>query len=208
MNNRPKIGSLGEKELAQLLTESFFKIGKDIEFSLDKVKIMLAEVYKFQGWMFVDTFSDAFSKYAAGELEDAETLKAHVSPRFISMLMKKYFKKCNENKQKKNTGKASPAILSPEEKYTLFVQFIKVNQCLPGNSDWVSIYEHLTGLKKLFLPDEWNTQTFYSKWKYSRNAVTEWAYNCFTITEVLLFNESADGVKLRGIGTRLGETLR
>ena len=195
-------------ELAQLLGNLFFLIGKDVNLTENESDILLDNIYKYHGGKYTDEFSDAFSKYAAGELPDAETLRPHVSPRFVSLLLKIYFKKCNENIQAKNAAKNAFSTLTPEEKYTLFVQFILANKCLPGNSDWVTLYEYITGLKKLSMPAEWDTMSYYNKWKYAMQAVTGWAYKSFTITESLLFKNREDRSMLKGIGTRLGETLR
>jgi hypothetical protein len=93
MNERPKIGSLSEKELAQLLIDSFFLVGRDVKLPPDKLKILLKEVYKKQGWMYTDTFIEAFSRFAAFELPDMENLHPRVSPQFISHLMKLHLKK-------------------------------------------------------------------------------------------------------------------
>ena len=48
--------------------------------------------------MYADTFSAAFSLFAACEIPNAENLRPYVSPLFVSKLMKLYFKKCNERK--------------------------------------------------------------------------------------------------------------
>jgi hypothetical protein len=58
------------------------------------------------------------------------------------------------------------------------------------------------------MPAEWDTMSYYNKWKYAMQAVTGWAYKSFTITESLLFKNREDRSMLKGIGTRLGETLR
>lgn len=207
MNNRQKISSLSKMELAQLLGNLFFLTGKDVNLTENESDLLLDNVYKYHGGKYIDEFSDAFSKYAAGELPDAETLKPQVSPRFVSLLMKIYFKKSNENKRVHKSAKNVSAILTPEEKYTLFVQFIVVNQSLPGNSDWVSIYEYITGLKKLCMPPGWDSLSYYAKWKHAMKAVTGWVYNNFNITEVLLYKDSADRGTLKGIGTRIEEAL-
>jgi hypothetical protein len=206
-NNRPKIASLTEKELAQLLIDSFFIIGKELKLSAGETKIFLKEVYKKQGCMYIDTFAEAFSRYAAFELPDAETLRPQVSPRFISNLMKLYFGKCRDKKFITKSVKDTISHLTAKEKYTLFVQFISANKCLPKNPDWVTLYEHITGLKKLAPPENWESLSYTAQWRYAVNAVSEWAYAHFNINEILVFKDTAERGHLKGIGTRLGETL-
>jgi hypothetical protein len=187
MINRPKISSLTEMELAQLLASLFFLVGKDVNLQKNETKLFLDSIYKYQGWMYEDTFKDAFSRYAACELPDAENLQPQVSHRFISKLMKIYLKKCNENKFIKNSVKDMPTVLTPEEKYALFVKFVSANKCLPGNADWVTLYEHITGLKKLAMPADWDALPFFKKWRYAMQAVTDWAYSNYKITQILLY---------------------
>ncbi len=206
-NNRPKIASFTEKELAQLLIDSFFIIGKELKLSINETKLFLEEVYKKQGWMYVDTFTEAFSRYAAFELPDAETLRPQVSPRFISNLMKLYFGKCREKKFTTKSVKNTVSNLTPKEKYTLFVQFISANKCIPKNPDWVCLYEYIAELKKLALPDNWGELSYTAQWRYAVNAVSEWAYAHFNINEILIFKNTGEQAHLKGIGSRLGETL-
>lgn len=208
MNNRPKISSLSEKELAQLLIDSFFKVGKELKLSISETKIFLDEVYKKQGWMFVDTFSEVFSMFAAGEIPDCEKMHVHTSPLFIGRLMKLYLKKSKENRFTDKSEKNKSSVLTPEGKYKLFIQFILANSCLPVNPDWVGIYEHLTEIKKMYLPDAWETLTYHAKWKYAASAVSDWAYAHFTINDILIYKTTGASGNIKGIGTRLGETLR
>jgi hypothetical protein len=189
-NNRPKISSLNEKELAALLQESFFKIGKQLKLPVIETKIFLDEVYKYQGWMYIDTFSEAFSRYAACELPEAENLRPYVSPLFIGKLMKIYKKKGNEQKLIGKSVNSIHTILSAEEKYMLFLKHIIANKSLPANPDWVCIYEHLSGLKKLTLVADWNSFNYSQKLKQAISSVTEWAYKNFTITENLIYKNS------------------
>ena len=104
-NIRPKIASLGEKELAQLLINSFFITGKDVKLQAEQTKLFLGEVFKKQGGQYIDDFCDAFSRYAAFELPGAENLQPTVSPRFINTLMNMYekFKKTNRQGEKNCT---------------------------------------------------------------------------------------------------------
>ncbi len=205
-NNRPKIASLTEKELAQLLLDSFFIIGKEVKLSASETKIFLKEVYKKQGWMYVDTFSEAFSRYAACELPNAENLRPHVSPRFIGNLMNLHTKKHREKKFTSKHEKDGISQLTPKEKYTLFVQFISANKRIPKNPDWVTLFEHITGLKKLAFPENWSSLSYTAQWRYAVNAVSEWAYTHFNINEMpFLIDAGNEGLK--GIGSRLGETL-
>jgi hypothetical protein len=138
---------------------------------------------------------------------DAEALKPQVSPRFVSMLMRVYFNKHNDNNLHKNRKLSKPAVLNSEDKYMLFVQFICANKCLPGNCDWVMIFEHLTGLNKLLLPRDWSALTYYQKWKYAMKTITEWAYKTFPITDTLLANNFENKSSLKGIGTLLEESM-
>ena len=206
-NNRPKIATLSDKELAQLLIDSFFKIGRVLKLSLPETKIFLDEVYNYQGLMYVDTFSDAFSRYAAGEIPDTEKLHPQISPMFISRLMKLYMKKCNENKFIAHSVKDKSTALTQEGKYKLFVQFITINKCLPGNPDWVGIYEHLEVLKKLAFPVGWDALSYPAKWRYATNVVCEWAYANYNINDNLIYKTHGEQAHLRGIGSRLGETI-
>jgi hypothetical protein len=201
-NNRPKISSLTEKELAELLNESFFKVGKQVKLAAGETKIFLDEVYQHQGWMYVDIFSEAFSKYAACELPDAEGLRPCVSSLFIGKLMKIYFKKCNEQRFIRKQGKGNPSNLSAEEKYTLYLKHVTANQCLPANPDWVSIYEHLTGLNKINPLSDWNSFGYSQKLKQARQAVTEWTCKQFNIRENLIYKNTSN--MLKGNGVRLG----
>ena len=206
MSNRPKISSLSEKELAQLLIDSFFMIGKDLKLNISTSKVLLVEVYKYHGWIYVDSFTEAFSKYAADELPDADSLKPTVSPRFISKLMKFYFKKLRESHTLKKEGNDTSSTFTPEEKYMLFIRFIKDNRSLPGNCDWVTIFEFLTSQNKLLLPTDWAKLTFYGKLKHATQEVTCWAHNNFSISDTPLYLNAA-GTPLKGIGSRLGESL-
>lgn len=181
MNTRPKIASLNEKELAALLKESFFKVGKELKLEVSETKIFLEEVYKKQGWMYTDTFSDAFSRYAACELPEAENLRPYISPFFIGKLMKLYFKRCDEKKFSRKPVKGIFFQLTPEEKYNLFLKHIAFNKCLPANPDWISIYEHLTGLNRLKPPADWDSFCYTKKLKYAMAAVTEWAYRNYEL---------------------------
>jgi hypothetical protein len=186
-NIRPKISSLTEKELANLLLASFFKVGKEFKISLTETKIFIDEIYKFQGSVYIDSFNEAFSMYAASVLPDAEHLRPSISPIFISKLLKIYFRSCNEKNSTVNPRKEMTSRLSPEDKCKLFIKHVSANKCLPANPDWISIYEHLTGLNKLKLPMEWDTLTYYKKQKYARTALSEWAYQNFTINENLIY---------------------
>jgi hypothetical protein len=206
-NNRPKIASLSEPELAELLINSFFKIGRDINLSGNKLKIFLSEVYKHQGWMFVDTFNDAFSSYAACELPDAEKLSPSLAPRFISKLMKIYLKKCSGHKSPENSEGSTPAALKPEEKFALFMKHLLDYKCIPENPDWVSIYEHLSALNKLHITPKWDTLNYHQKMKIAMLAVSEWAFNNYTVTDSLIYRNNFQDAHLKGIGTRIGETL-
>ena len=181
MHNRPKILSLSETELAQLLKECFFKVGKEIELSLEQIKILLDEIYKHQGWMYTDTFSEAFSLYAADELPEAETLRPQVSPRFVGKLMKAYIYRFSSRKKDKKQTNPQPAGLTQEEKYKLFIRFVEANKSMPGNADWVSIFEYLTSAKKLELPPEWNQLSYYAKRKYSFTLLMDWTSKNFRI---------------------------
>jgi len=185
MNNtyRPRISSLTEKELAAVLKESFFKVGKELKLPVVETKIFLDEVYKHQGSIYVDAFTEAFSSCAALRLPGADTLRPQVSPMFVSKVMKLYLGKCRENKYKRRLAENTSAALTPEEKYALFLQYIITNKTLPANPDWVAIYKHLTALKKLSINAEWDTLAFSGKWKYARNAVTEWACRQYNINE-------------------------
>jgi hypothetical protein len=183
MNDRLKISSLSEKELAGLLKQSFFKVGKALKLAEDETKIFLDEVYRRQGWMFVDTFSDAFSRYAACELAGAEGLRPYASPMFIGRLMKIYFKKCWENKSPSKNIRNTVGILTPEEKYGLFINHIITHKRFPGNPDWVSVYEHLEGLKKIAPIAEWATLSYSKKMNYAKAMAIEWIYKNYNITE-------------------------
>jgi len=207
-NNRPKVSSLTEKELAALLQESFFKVGKELKLPANETKVFLDEVYKYQGWMFVDTFNDAFSRYAACEIPEAENLRPHVSPMFISKLMKIYFRRCNEKKFIRKSVKDTISLLKPEEKYILFIKHILANQLLPANPDWISIYEHLSTLQKINKLHDWDSLSYTKKLKHATVAVCEWAYKNYPITENLSYKYNPGQSPLRGIGSRLGETLR
>jgi hypothetical protein len=194
MNNRPKIASLSEKELAQLLINLFFIIGRNLKLSAVETKIFLEEVYKRQGGTYTDTFSDAFSCYAALELPEAENLRPQASPRFINQLLKLYNIKCRQEKPATKPGENKSGKLPAEGKYNLFIKFIIVNKSLPGNSDWVTIYEHLTNINNLFLPSGWDTMNYHLKWKHARKAVTEWVYKNFNITETLLYKTNKNAI--------------
>jgi hypothetical protein len=186
---RPKISSCSSMELAALLKESFFKIGKEVKLSSLETKIFIDEVYKNHGSVYVDSFSEAFSQYAALELPDCENLRPQVSPLFISRLMKIYTRKYNESKYKFKSLNGTSSILTPEQKYVLFVKFINANKVLPANPDWIMIYEYLSNINKLPLPNNWNTISYYPRWKHARNEVTDWAYKTFNITELLLYKK-------------------
>ncbi len=181
MNNRPKIASLTEKELGALLSAAFFIIGKDIRLPADKLKLFLGEVYKYQGGKYVDDFNEAFSKYAALELPNAETLRPQVSPLFISSLMKLYANRNSNSSPAKKTVKDKLLVLTPENKFTLFVKYITTGKSLPGNPDWVTIYEYLTGINKLLLHPEWGSMGYHHKWKYAMQTLTEWAYRNYNL---------------------------
>lgn len=189
MNKRPKISSLTEQELAQLLLTCFFKIGREVNLSKEKLKIFMGEIYTYQGWMYVDTFSDAFSRFAACELPDAESVRPSVSPFFVGRLMKLYFKKCKEKNFIAKSVKDSISILTPQEKLALFVKYISVNKCMPANPDWVGIYSCLAELNKITISTEWENLSFAKRWKLAMEAVCEWAYKNFTITNQLVYRE-------------------
>lgn len=190
-NNRPKISSLTEKELATILQDCFFKIGKQLKLSVGDTKIFLDEVYRHHGWMYVDTFSEAFSRYAACELSDAENLRPYVSPLFIGKLMKIYTRKRSEQRSPEKRGKDNATTLNPEEKYTLFLKHLIANKSLPANPDWVCIYQYLAGLKKLSPVAGWDSLGYSKKLKQATVAVSEWAYKHFTITENLIYKNAA-----------------
>lgn len=180
-NNRPKISSLSEKELAAILKECFFKVGKELKLQINETKIFLDEVYKKQGWMFVDTFSEVFSKYAACEMPEAEKLRPYISPLFIGRLMKLYQKQCNEKKLCTRLVKNPIYNLTSAEKYTLLVKHILANGSIPANPDWVCIYEHLSGLNKIELSTDWGSLGYSQKLKHARQAVTEWIYKNYEL---------------------------
>ncbi len=122
--------------------------------------------------------------------------------------MRAYFNKYNDSNINKTRRISKPTVLTSEDKYMLFVQFVCANKCVPGNCDWVIIFEHLTGLNKLLLPRDWNNFTSsYQKWKHAMEAVTAWVYKTFTITNTILGNNVENSSSLTGIGTRLGETV-
>jgi hypothetical protein len=196
-NNRPRISSLTEKELAALLLASFFKVGKEFKISPLETKLFIDEVYKNQGWMYVDTFSEAFSAYTACELPEAENLRPYVSPLFISKLMKIYKKQGNAKKLIGKSEQRIHTMLSPEEKYTLFLKHIIANKSLPANPDWVSIYEYLSALKKLPPVVDWSSLGYFKKLKEAMKAVTEWTYKNFTITENLIYKYEKSGITTR-----------
>lgn len=181
MSNRPKLASLPENELAQLLIESFFKVGKTIDLAPDKLKIFFGEVYKFQGWMFVDTFSDAFSRFAACQLTDSENMRPEISPRFISRLMKLYFKQCAEKKYIAQSVKGTFSQLTGEEKFNLFLKHITIHRCLPGNPDWVSIYEYMVANRKVEPAEKWESLGYMKKLKHARERVSEWICNRYKL---------------------------
>jgi hypothetical protein len=180
-NNRPKIASLTEKELAILLKESFFKIGKELKLDEKESKLMLDEVYKFQGWMFADTFSDAFSRFAACQLADSENMRPEASPRFIGKLMKLYFKQCAEKKYIHQTVKGTFSQLTGEEKFNLFLKHVTMHRCLPGNPDWVGIYEYLVANNKLKPLEKWESLGYMKKLKHAREEVSEWTYGNYEL---------------------------
>ncbi len=85
MNNRPYISSDSIRELAPRLGYLFFLTGKDVNLTENETDLLLDNIYKYHGGKFIDDFSDAFSKYSAGELPDAEALRPQVSPRFVNI---------------------------------------------------------------------------------------------------------------------------
>lgn len=181
ITTRPKIGSLSEKELATLLKESFFKIGKELKLDEKESKLMLDEVYKFHGWMFADTFGDAFSRFAACQLAHSENMRPEASPRFIGKLMKLYFKQCAEKKYTAQSVKGNFSQLTGEEKFNLYVKHISMHRSLPGNPDWVGIYEYLVAINKLKPLEKWESLGYMNKLKHARDEVSEWSYKSYEL---------------------------
>jgi hypothetical protein len=178
---RPKIASLSEKDLALLLKESFFKIGKELKLDEHETKLFLDEVYKKQGWMFVDTFSDVFSRYAACELPGAEELRPAASPLFIGKLMWYYSKKCTEKKSITNSVKGTFSKLTDEEKFNLFIKHVLTYRLLPGNPDWVIIYEYMVTNNKLKPAENWEAFGYMKKMKHAMEKVSEWTYENYEL---------------------------
>jgi hypothetical protein len=71
--------------------------------------------------------------------------------------------------------------LTREEKYNLFLNHVTIHKSVPGNPDWVGIYEHLEELQKIDPIAEWNTFHYSKKIKYAMAAVVGWVHKNYTI---------------------------
>lgn len=177
---RPKISSLTEKELALLLISCFRLIGREVRFAGQDLKEFLDEIFKYQGWMYADSFKEAFSRYAADQLDGSESLKREVSAYFVSRLMKLTVKGAKAYKAKINP-KPTDSKPTPEWHYASFCKFVSSWKILPANPDWVSVFEYLVEIGKASSVEGWSSMGYHLKLRHSMEIVTEWAYGKFTI---------------------------
>ena len=102
MKIKEKISNLSLKELGKLLAECFFLVGKDFKkLPPDELEIFLKEVAHWQGWMWVDTFREAFSAYQSGILE-IEKFTPYLTPMTVSKICNAYKDKTFGKKDKQH----------------------------------------------------------------------------------------------------------
>ncbi len=109
------------------------------------------------------------------------TLVQRDPPRFIGKLMKLYFKQCAEKKYIHQTVKGTFSQLTGEEKFNLFLKHVTMHRCLPGNPDWVGIYEYLVANNKLKPLEKWESLGYMKKLKHAREEVSEWTYGNYEL---------------------------
>lgn len=98
------IGSLTKAELLKLLTECFSMLGRQVSNQTpEEIETLIKEAYHWQGRMWVDTFREAFSAYAASEIE-IDRFTTTISAQAVSKIQKAYReKKWGKKEVEKNT---------------------------------------------------------------------------------------------------------
>jgi hypothetical protein len=86
--NRPRINTLSERDMALLLKDNFLKIGIKSPTDEGEIRIMLHGMFKYQGYCFIEDFENAFDEYAADIFE--LTMRPGYNSRFVSVLLKAY----------------------------------------------------------------------------------------------------------------------
>ncbi len=131
-----KIYDLSKKEVADLLRINFFKIGIKPEPSVEDLETFIQDVYKNQGNKPPEMLSDAFNELSAGNIEVKE--KWCFAPFFVNRLMRVY----SAGKLGKQKVIAPSSTLTDEEKWMLFFRHIKFYNSMPGNPDWIALFNY------------------------------------------------------------------
>lgn len=159
-----KICDLSKKEVADLLRINFFKIGITMEPTLEELETFIQDIYKNQGTKQVEALTDAFNELSAGNIDVNE--KWCYAPFFVNRLMKVY----NIKKLGKQKSVVPPATLTDEEKWKLFYGHIKFYNSLPGNPDWIALFNHC--VSKGWIIEVEPIKTFSSKaWRLAEKDV-------------------------------------
>jgi len=128
---------LSKKEVGDLLRINFFKVGINTEPTVEELETFIKDIYKNNGNKPPEVLSDAFNELSAGNIEVKE--KWCFAPFFVNRLMSAY----RVSKFGKQKSIAPPSVkLTDEEKWKRFYRHLVFYKSLPGNPDWMALFNH------------------------------------------------------------------
>ncbi len=204
------IRDYSRKQIAVLITECFYIIGKKAE-ELDNFQLetMINGIIKYQGSMQYDDFKEAFSEFAAGNLD--VKIFGGPSPIMVGSLIKAY----KEKKFGPRTLEARNILPNNDNelKWRVFLKFIKNYGIIPEGSDWISLWNYLLSRNLLVSADASKQLTPILEWNHTRYQLAEKEvkeFVCLNYENYLHDNNVFKGEAGPGnlnIGTRLRQTL-
>lgn len=208
-NYAEKMFNLSEKEITGILIECFqIKLGLKYDLSANEITSMVKDILTYQGSMFVTEFKEAFSMFAAQELKVDRYTSAKVTSFFIGALTKAYKEKKYGPRENTTSIKYS-SYLTEEEHYNLFIKFIHAYHCMPGNPNWIAICNHCVFKKYIVGGDGKLIEKYTIKnERIARQYVIEFTEANYGKLLTHVFNHTPAPGTLKGLGTRLAETLR
>lgn len=102
-----KIGELNPEEVGILLRLNYFKIGLELNQGSLEENALVKEIMSYQKNLWVYSFNDMFSKFAAGVIKGQENLQPVFTGYFVSQLRKAFFETI-ESYQKKKAQERPP----------------------------------------------------------------------------------------------------
>lgn len=91
MSSDKQIAQLSAEEVASLLRLNYFKIGLRLTPGSVEEKKLVSEITTYQRNLWVYSFNDMFSKFAAGDIRGQEKLKPVFTGYFVAQLRHAFF---------------------------------------------------------------------------------------------------------------------